>query len=227
LASPSKDPRQRPTYEQVGEGDFVNYLAALRFSQALGNRFAEASYARARLQRSQAVVQYDRAVQGTVLAVKNALVDCVAFRELVEQNRVFRLAQAENLRALLVDEKTLAALTPEFLQLKFQLQNGLAQAEDQYFASLVGYQGALARLQQAMGTGLETRGIEVVRPGDATDDARFSVMCECSVPECMEMIELARSEYERVRSNSSWACLSLSCISRYSRSACWTCDASC
>ncbi len=159
------------SYEQVGEGDFVNYLAALRFSQALGNRFAEASYARARLQRSQAVVQYDRAVQGTVLAVKNALVDCVAFRELVEQNRVFRLAQAENLRALLVDEKTLAALTPEFLQLKFQLQNGLAQAEDQYFASLVGYQGALARLQQAMGTGLETRGIEVVRPGDATDDA--------------------------------------------------------
>ena len=159
------------SYEQVGEGDFVNYLAALRFSQALGNRFAEASYARARLQRSQAVVQYDRAVQGTVLAVKNALVYCVAFRELVEQNRVFRLAQAENLRALLVDEKTLAALTPEFLQLKFQLQNGLAQAEDQYFASLVGYQGALARLQQAMGTGLETRGIEVVRPGDATDDA--------------------------------------------------------
>ena len=109
--------------------------------------------------------------RGTVLAVKNALVDCVAFRELVEQNRVFRLAQAENLRALLVDEKTLAALTPEFLQLKFQLQNGLAQAEDQYFASLVGYRGALARLQQAMGTGLETRGIEVVRPGDATDDA--------------------------------------------------------
>jgi outer membrane protein len=159
------------SYAQVGEGDFVNSLAALRFSQALGNRFAEAAYARARLQRSQAVVQYDRAVQGTVLAVKNALVDCVAFRELVEQNRVFRLAQAENLRALLVDEKTLAALTPEFLQLKFQLQNGLAQAEDQFFASVVGYQGALARLRQAMGTGLEARGIEVVEPAASGSDA--------------------------------------------------------
>ena len=36
--------------------------------------------------------------------------------ELIRQNRAFRLAQAENLRALLVSEKTLAALTPEFVQ---------------------------------------------------------------------------------------------------------------
>ena len=152
------------TTSDIAEGDYVNYAAALQFSQALGNRAAEASYLEARLRRSQAVVVYDRAVQGTVLAVKNALVDCVSFRQLVEQNRTFRLAQAENLRALLVDEKTLAALTPEFLQLKFQLQNGLAQAEDQYFASLVGYQSALAALQQATGTGLEANRIEFNPP---------------------------------------------------------------
>ena len=149
---------------ELADSDFVNYAAALQFSQAIGNREAEAAYRQARLRRSQTVVGYEKAVQGTVLAVKNALVDCVAFRELVEQNRTFRLAQAENLRALLVDEKTLAALTPEFLQLKFQLQNGLAAAEDAYFASLVGYQNALAALQQAMGTGLEANRIEVVAP---------------------------------------------------------------
>ena len=139
----------------------MNYAAALQFSQAIGNRAAEATYREARLRRSQAVVGYEKAVQGTVLAVKNALTDCVAYRELVEQNRTYRLAQAENLRALLIDEKTLAALTPEFLQLKFQLQNGLALAEDQYFASLVGYQSSLAALAQAMGTGLEANRIEI------------------------------------------------------------------
>ena len=149
------------SFGDIGAGDFVDYAAGLRFSQALGNRAAEASYREARLRRSQAVVAYDKAVQGTVLAVKNALTDCVSYRQLVEQNRAFRLAQAENLRALLVDEKTLAALTPEFLQLKFQLQNGLALAEDQYFASLVGYQSALAALAEAMGTGLEANRIEV------------------------------------------------------------------
>ena len=144
----------------VTTGDFVGYAASVQFSQAIGNRAAEAMYLEARLRRSQTVVAYDKAVQGSVLSVKNAMVDCVAFRELVGQNRTYRLAQAENLRALLVDEKTLAALTPEFLQLKFQLQNGLAQAEDQYFASLVNYQSALAELQRAMGTGLEAHRIE-------------------------------------------------------------------
>lgn len=147
------------TFSEIGEGDFISSAAGLRFSQALGNRAAEAAYRAARLRRAQAVLGYERAVQSTVLSVKNALVDCVSYRELVEQNRIYRLAQAENLRALLVDEKTLAALTPEFLQLKFQLQNGLAVAEDAYFASLVAYQNALAELQRAMGTGLEAKGI--------------------------------------------------------------------
>jgi outer membrane protein TolC len=158
------------SYSDIAAGDFVNYAAGLRFSQALGNRAAESAYRQARLRRSQAAVDYERAVQSTVLAVKNALTDCVSYRQLVEQNRVFRLAQAENLRALLVDEKTLAALTPEFLQLKFQLQNGLALAEDQYFASLVGYQNALAELSRAMGTGLEAKRIEIDETPTTTDE---------------------------------------------------------
>jgi outer membrane protein len=158
------------SYSDIAAGDFVNYAAGLRFSQALGNRAAESAYRQARLRRSQAAVDYERAVQSTVLAVKNALTDCVSYRQLVEQNRVFRLAQAENLRALLVDEKTLAALTPEFLQLKFQLQNGLAVAEDQYFASLVGYQNALAELARAMGTGLEQKRIEIDETPTTTDE---------------------------------------------------------
>ncbi len=158
------------SYSDVAAGDFVNYAAGLRFSQALGNRAAESAYRQARLRRAQSAVDYERAVQSTVLAVKNALTDCVSYRQLVEQNRVFRLAQAENLRALLVDEKTLAALTPEFLQLKFQLQNGLALAEDQYFASLVGYQNALAELSRAMGTGLEAKRIEIDETPTTTDE---------------------------------------------------------
>jgi hypothetical protein len=36
----------------------------------------------------------------------------------------------------------------------------LAAAEDAYFASLVGYQSAIAALQQATGTGLEANRIE-------------------------------------------------------------------
>jgi hypothetical protein len=60
-----------------------------------------------------------------------------------------------------VTEKTLAALTPEFLQLKFQTQNALALAQQSAAAALVNYNVSLARLWQAMGTGLEMNRIEI------------------------------------------------------------------
>jgi hypothetical protein len=44
----------------------------------------------------------------------------------------------------------------------------LAAAEDAYFASLVGYQSAIAALQRAMGTGLEANRIEL----DAIEPAK-------------------------------------------------------
>lgn len=154
---------------QVAGGDFVDYAAGLQFSQAIGNRAAESAYRQARLQRSQAVIQYRAAVQSTALAVKNALIDCVSYRQLVEQNRQTRLAQAENLRALLVDERTLAALSPEFLQLKFQTQNALAQSQNIYIGALSAYQISVARLHEAMGDGLEVNRIEVLElPEDST-----------------------------------------------------------
>ena len=75
--------------------------------------------------------------------------------------RAFRLAQAENLRALLVDEQTIATLTPEFLALKFQRQQELANAQQQEIQALVDYNGAIAQLWQAMGTGLQMNRVEL------------------------------------------------------------------
>ena len=74
--------------------------------------------------------------------------------------RSFRVAQAENLRALLVEEETLASLTPEFLNLKFQRQDGLALARLQEIEALVDFDQAVAELYRAMGIGLEMKQIE-------------------------------------------------------------------
>ncbi|RLS96581.1 MAG: TolC family protein [Planctomycetota bacterium] len=168
---------------QVADGDFVDYAAGLQFSQAIGNRAAESAYRQARLQRSQAVIQYRTAVQSAALAVKNALIDCVSYRELVEQNRQTRLAQAENLRALLVDERTLAALSPEFLQLKFQTQNALAQSQNIYIGALAAYQVSIARLHQAMGDGLEVNRIEVLELSEDSTHTTSSRLRNSNAPE--------------------------------------------
>ena len=116
------------SYDNLVEGGLVDYLLGVQFSQAIGNQAAEAVYRRSRLERSAAVVAYQRAIQQTVLQVKNALRDVRTSSLLIGQTRALRLAQAENLRALRVTQKTMAQLTPEFLALKFQRQDGLATA---------------------------------------------------------------------------------------------------
>ena len=149
------------SWQELAEAGFVNYLVGLSFSQPIGNRAPEANYRRARLQRSQAVLAYRSAVQNSIFFVKDALRGVDAQYRLIEQTRAYRLAQAENLRALLVDEQTIATLTPEFLALKFQRQQELASAQVQEIQSLVDYNGSIAQLWNAMGTGLQMNRVEL------------------------------------------------------------------
>jgi len=148
-------------WDQIGAGEFVDYLVGFTFSQAIGNRYGDATLRRARLERSQAVIGYRSAVQQAVFNVKESLRGVVTNYQLINQTRSSRLAQAENLRALLVLEQTIASLTPEFLNLKFQRQDGLASAQLQESTALVEYNIAIADLYRSMGTGLAMNRIEL------------------------------------------------------------------
>jgi outer membrane protein TolC len=107
------------------------------------------------------VVGYQQSVQGVVLDVKTALRDVITDYDLIMATRSLRVAQAENLRTLLVEEETMAGLTPEFLNLKFQRQERLALARTQEVAALANYDKSVASLYRAMGTSLIMKGIEV------------------------------------------------------------------
>ena len=80
------------------------------------------------------------------------------------------MAAAENLRTLKVEEETLAALTPEFLNLKFQRQDRLAQAQSAEIQSLVNYNQSVAALYRAMGIGLSMNRIELEIVDDVDPD---------------------------------------------------------
>jgi outer membrane protein TolC len=148
-------------YSEMTDADFVDSLLGLSLEVPMGNRAAEAGWRRARLERSAAVISYRQAVQGVVAEVKSALRDVVSDYELIQATRAFRVAQAENLRALLAEEQTLASLTPEFLNLKFQKQESLALARLEEVAALVSYAQSVAALHRAMGTGLEMNQIDL------------------------------------------------------------------
>jgi outer membrane protein len=147
-------------YGNLGD-DFIDYAAGVAFELPLGNRAAEAAFRRARLERSGAVLAYRQAVQDVIVGVKSALRDVLTAFELLQATRSARVAQAENLRTLQVTEQTLAALTPEFLNLKFQRQDALAEAQRQEVLAISTYSRAVAQLHHAMGTGLQRQGIAV------------------------------------------------------------------
>lgn len=149
------------SYENLNQGDFIDYILGLSFEYPLGNRAAEAEFQRARLERTTALVGYWSTVQAIVFDVKSTLRDVIASYELIQARRSFRVAQAENLRTLLVEEETLAGLTPEFLNLKFQRQEELAVARQLELDALVQFDTAVAELYRAMGIGLSMKQIEL------------------------------------------------------------------
>lgn len=151
-------------YKVAEDQNFINFVLQMAFEVPLGNREAQARYQRARMQRVQAVLTYEQAVQNVTREVKEALRAVDLNYKLLERTRDARLAAAENLRTLEVREETNAQLSPEFLNVKFSRQESLAQAELEEVRALAEYQTSLADLYFAMGTGLEHNGIRFVVP---------------------------------------------------------------
>ncbi|MSR18095.1 MAG: TolC family protein [Phycisphaerales bacterium] len=149
------------SWNDVVDGSFIDYTIGLALSQPIGNRAAEAQYRATRLQRSQAAIAYANAVQNVTYQVRIALREISANFQLIRQTNTQQMASAENLRALLVLEQTLASLTPEFLFLKFQRQDRLALAHLDQVSALIDYNKSIAALDAAMGTGLERSHIEL------------------------------------------------------------------
>lgn len=148
------------SYDELFEGRFISYLLGLAFEVPIGNRAAEAEYRQARLRRTSAAIGYQQVVQNVILDVKNALRDVVTNYELIQATRSFRVAQSENLRALQVRED-LVGLTPEFLNLRFQRQNTLAQARSEEVQAMINFDQAVAELYRAMGIGLTMNRIDI------------------------------------------------------------------
>jgi outer membrane protein TolC len=147
-------------YNDMLDGAFIDYLVGIQFELPLGNRQAEAQYRQRRLERQQATIAYRNTVQQIVLQAKQALRLVVTNYRLIEQTRIARLAESENLRAFAVETRV-RGRTIEQLDL-------LAQAEQAEVGALTDYNTAVAQLYSAMGTILEHNQIEFKVP-DADD----------------------------------------------------------
>jgi outer membrane protein TolC len=153
------------SYRSFAEDDYHELFVALSFELPVGNRAAEARSRQSLEQASAATLAYESAVQDVLLQVKEALRDVRTFFAMVGATRAFRLAQTENLRALLAEEEQRGRLTPEFLNLKFQRQERLAESQVREVAALADYNRAIAAFHHAIGSGLRADRLHVVRLG--------------------------------------------------------------
>lgn len=151
-------------FDEMNDFSFVQWLLGGVFEQPIGNRAAEAQFRQRQLERMRSVIDYRAVVQNAVLRVKNAMREVQTQYALIGQTRVSRLAATENLRTLMVLEKTIASLSPDFLDLKFRRQEALAQAEIEEVFALTNYNIALADLSSASGVALERNRINFVVP---------------------------------------------------------------
>ncbi|MFG0259614.1 MAG: TolC family protein, partial [Phycisphaerales bacterium JB041] len=140
------------------------YVVGLTFEQPIGNRAAEAGYVRRRLEREQAVLSYRNTVQQIVRDVKSSLRSVIRNYELIEQRRNSRLAASESLRTLEVENKEIRERSSERLELEFNRQESLANAERLEMESIAAFNTSVAQLYAAMGTALERNNIAFVAP---------------------------------------------------------------
>lgn len=160
----------RNTFDTASEARFIDIVVGLFFEQPIGNRGAEALARQRLIEREQAMLSLRNTVQGIALEIRSQLDNMVTNYRLIEQRRIARLAAAETLRALIVQNETIQGFTIERLEVELNRQEGLAQAERSEIEALVNYQISIAELNAATGTNLERNQIEV-RVDDPGPDA--------------------------------------------------------
>ncbi|MGQ9836165.1 MAG: TolC family protein [Thermoanaerobaculaceae bacterium] len=144
--------------QQIWDRDYEQWSAAITFSQTLGNHQAKAELARRRFELAAAVQQAAAQRQAVIAEVREAvrnleasgkaIAAAVKARELAEKNLEAELKKFEN------------GMSTNYQVLK--IQEDLAAAQVAELQARVGFRQALVAYEVAVGSLLETMGIELV-----------------------------------------------------------------
>jgi outer membrane protein TolC len=140
---------------------YIDFAAGLKFEIPLGNRDAESNFRRRILERRQALTQMLQEAQQVILDVKTQLRELLTDYQEIQARSLARQSAFNELRAINTQEAVGEKLSPEFLQLKLDSQARLADAETAELQSLIDYDTAIYKLEQAKGTLLEYERVSI------------------------------------------------------------------
>ena len=155
------DRRWGTSNEDMFSTDFFSHTVGAEFEWPFGNRAAQAALRQQLYRHRKSLAELQNAADQIAVAVNEALRQIETTWEEVKAFRLAEEAARIQLQALEDTEQVRGRLTPEFLQLKLQAQEALAQTERSELQAVINYNNALAQLAQVSGTTLQQHNIRL------------------------------------------------------------------
>jgi outer membrane protein TolC len=130
----------------------VDFTVGFKLQMPIGNRAARAIYQRTLYQHMQAIEQYRSYIETVAVDVKTAARAVQTTWEVIRSSRRSRFAAEDALTRIKTREESGEPLTPEFVQLKLQIQEALAESRQDEAQAISNYNIALSALEKAKGT---------------------------------------------------------------------------
>ncbi|MDP9175964.1 MAG: TolC family protein [Planctomycetota bacterium] len=129
-----------------------DYTVGFKLQIPLGNRAARAIWKRTLLERMAAIEQYRSHIETISVDVKTSARGVSTSWDTIVETRRALYAAEDALGAINERERSGEPLTPEFVQLKLDIQEQLSQALQAEAQAVAGYNIALAQLERSKGT---------------------------------------------------------------------------
>jgi outer membrane protein TolC len=143
------------------EGDYASYSIGLIMEYPIGNRDRLANLRQRKFERTKAIVTMQNTADQIAVSIQERIRQIGSSHDqIVAQHAAVKASEAQ-LSAIEVTEKVRARLTPEFLQLKLQVQQTLASSQQAELQAMVDYNSALADLARITGTILDQHRVEI------------------------------------------------------------------
>jgi len=150
--------------EIVNDADYVSYALGITFEVPFDNRQREAEFRRRKLEYRKTVSILQNISDQLAVQVKERIrLSETSYEEIHIQKEAVEAAKI-HLQALEDTEVIREKLTPEFLLVKLQAQESLANAQRSHIKAIADYNTSLVRLAQATGTVLDLRYIRKALP---------------------------------------------------------------
>ncbi len=150
--------------DKMWTGDHLGYTIGLQMEYPIGNRDRRANLRQRRYERTKSVVSMQNTADQIAVAVSERVRQIsTTYEEALAQRAAVEAALVQ-LQALEDTERIRARLTPEFLRVKLQAQETLANAQRAELQALVDYNNAMAELARTTGTILDRHRVSVELP---------------------------------------------------------------